>query len=144
MQCSEEYLDLCTQRRNGTHSRMLFFEGRVKQVNCIHCESPLKMEPRSPGGLTPTCTLPKVLSIAYIMVGWGNVSQRFHLSAPVTGMTHMFFHTLTYVMTHIIISGLVTLRATTYGTASLGIYYLWLSNSCFRINEASWMWSEMS
>lgn len=139
MQCSEEYLDLCTQRRNGTHShsRMPFFEGRVKEVNCIHCESPLKVNPRSPGGLTPTRTLPKVLSIANIMVGWGNVSQRFHLSAPVTGMTHMFFPHLNSCDDSY--NGLVTLRATTYGTASLGIYYLWLSNSCFRINEASWM-----
>lgn len=40
--------------------------------------------------------MPKVTSIAHVMLEWDNVLQWFHLSAPVTGMTHAFFHTLAH------------------------------------------------
>lgn len=36
-------------------------------------------------------TLPHVASIAYMVMGWGSISQRFQLSDQVTVMAHAFF-----------------------------------------------------
>lgn len=58
-------------------------------------ESPSQMIQSS---FIPTEVMPEVSSVACTMVGWDNVSQRFHLLTKMTGMTHVFFHTLANLM----------------------------------------------
>lgn len=51
---------------------------------------------------------------------------------------------LVHVMTHMINSGLMTLRTTIVGTTPLGVKYLRVYISYFRTEKFSWMRSEMS
>lgn len=76
-------------------------------------------------------------------MGWGKVSLRFHLSPPSDRNDPWLFFFLAHLMTHMINSGLTTLRPTSRGTAPVGVYYLGLSTSCSITQKASWMRGKM-